>query len=133
MNEGTLMHMAVELCHHDYVKYFSLSSIPVNEVNGAYKTPFHVAIDKKNKQIKIRFLKILKLQRLSPFISFSVKDSPLKMCLRQQDVESAYELMQNDMFVNEFLEDLNREPMNEDYITQLLIDCFKLFSEGFKK
>ena len=46
MNEGNAMHMAVELCHLDYVKYFSLNSIPINEINGVYKTPFHVAIDK---------------------------------------------------------------------------------------
>ena len=78
-------------------------------------------------------MKILKLHRLSPFLSFTVKDSPLKMWLKQQDVDSAYELIQNDTFVNEFIEDLNREVKNEDYVTQLLIDWFKLFSEGYKK
>lgn len=132
INDGYLMHMAVELCHIEYVKYFSFSHIPINEVNGMYKTPFHVAIDKKSKHMKLRILKVLKSNRLSPFLSFTVKDSPLKMWLKQQDLDSSFELIQNDNFVNEFIEELTRDEKSDEYVTQLLIDWFKLFNEGYK-
>lgn len=126
------MHMAVELCHLDYVKYFWFNHIPINETNGLYKTPFHVAIDKKNKQMKLRLLRALKLERQSPFLSFTIKNSPLKMWLKQQDIDSSFELIQNDNFVSEFIEELLQDDKNQEYVTQLLIDCFKLFNEGYK-
>ena len=114
IKRGNAIHMAVELLHHDYIKYFASKGIPVNDLNSELKTPFYLAVEKKNRQMKLKLLHLLKGHKQSPFLSFNVRDSPLKMCLRQQDLDSAYELVKNDEFVNEFLDELPNERKGQD-------------------
>lgn len=71
--------MAVELGHTDYIKYFSAHNIPANELNADLNTPFHLAVLKKHRPLKLRILGVLKDNRMSPFLSFSIENSPLKL------------------------------------------------------
>lgn len=66
-------------------------------------------------------------------VSFNVKDSPLKICLDQNDIDTSHILIKNDLFVNEFLAALCLEVRKEEYLSQLLIGWFKLFFDNFKK
>jgi hypothetical protein len=106
--------MVMELLHDDYIKYFASKGIPVNDLNNELKTPFYLAVEKKNRQMKLKLLHLLKGHKQSPFLSFNFRDSPLKICQRQQDLDSAYELVKNDEFVNEFLGKLPNEHKGQD-------------------
>lgn len=71
LNGGNAMHMAVELCHPDYIKYFAVRGVPANEINAEGNTPFFIAVTKKNKLIKLKLLKLIKDANSSPMLSFS--------------------------------------------------------------
>jgi hypothetical protein len=106
INKGNVFHMAVELNHSDYLRFLYINGIPINKVNDEIMTPFHVAVKKKHRHMKLRLIKMLKEQHLSPMKSFNAKDSPLRLCLKQQDLDSAYELINNDLYVSDYLEAL---------------------------
>lgn len=46
LNGGNALHMAVELNHHDYIKFLASAQIPLNTTNKKGKTPFHIAVSK---------------------------------------------------------------------------------------
>jgi ankyrin repeat protein len=133
INSGNLMHMAVELDHTDYIKYFAAHDIPGNELNSDLNTPFHLAVLKKNRALKLRILGVLKDNHTSPFLSFSIDNSPLKLWLRQQDVDSSFELIKNNEFVNDFMDEMQNNEHADEYITQLLIEWFGLFHLSYDK
>lgn len=60
---------------------------------------------------------MLKEQHLSPMKSFTAKDSPLKLCLIQKDLDSAYELIKNDLYVSDFLDALRSDLRADEYVT----------------
>lgn len=93
LNGGNVIHMAVELCHLDYIKYFSVNKIDINQPNDFGYSPLSIAVYKNHKPIKIRILKILKLENLYPYCGKLMKDAVLKLLLSQQDLDSAFELI----------------------------------------
>jgi ankyrin repeat protein len=133
INKGNIFHMAVELNHSDYLRFLSINKVPINKLNGDKITPFHVAVIKKHRNLKLRLIKMLKEQQLSPMISFSAKDSPLKLCLIQKDLDSAYELINNDLYVSDFLDAIRLDLRADEYVTRLLIELFPLFVDNHKK
>lgn len=133
MNGGNALHMAVELNHLDFIQFLAFSQIPVNTVNLKGETPFHIAVSKKNRLMKIKLLKILNENNLSPMASFSARYSPLLICLEQNDIDTSHILIENDLFVSDFLAVLSLEARKEEYLSKILIWLFKLFFENYNK
>ena len=46
---------------------------------------------------------MLRENNLSPMISFTAKESPLKLCLEQNDLDSAHMLIKYDLFIEDMM------------------------------